>query len=88
MPSAGSPTWLSVRPPDAKATPAAAAPSSVRRRKLEEQWAEEGRVGDRDAFVREGLEEYDGSLRRKLIVGVYVVPLALIAVIIYLVNFA
>lgn len=61
---------------------------SVRRRKLEEQWAEEGRVGDRDAFVSEGLEEYDGSLRRKLIVGVYVVPLALIAVIIYLVNFA
>jgi Ca2+/Na+ antiporter len=61
---------------------------SVRRRKLEAEWAEEGRTGDRDAFVREGLEDYDGSLRRKLILGVYVVPLALIALIIYLVNFA
>ena len=61
---------------------------SVRRGKLEAQWAEEGREGDRDAFVRAGLEDYDGSLRRKLILGVYVVPLALIALIIYLVNFA
>ena len=61
---------------------------SVRRGKLEAQWAEEGRVGDRDAFIREGLEDYDGSLRRKLILGVYVVPLALIGLIIYLVNFA
>lgn len=61
---------------------------SVRRRKLEAEWAEKGLQGDRDAFVREGLEDYDGSLRRKLIWGVYVVPLALIALIIYLVNFA
>lgn len=60
---------------------------SVRRGKLNAQWDEEGMTGDRDAFVREGLEEYDGSLRRKLILGVYVVPLLAIAVIIYVTNF-
>ncbi|TNF58659.1 MAG: hypothetical protein EP307_11870 [Rhodobacteraceae bacterium] len=61
---------------------------SVRRAKLEAEWEEEAMQGDRDAFIRQGLAEYDGSLRRKLILGVYVVPLALIALIIYLVNFA
>jgi hypothetical protein len=61
---------------------------SVRRAKLEAEWEEEGMTGDRDAFIKQGLAEYDGSLRRKLILGVYVVPLALIALIIYLVNFA
>jgi hypothetical protein len=34
------------------------------------------------------LEEYDGSVRRKLILGVYVIPTAVIAIIIYLTNFA
>ena len=61
---------------------------SVRRAKLEAEWEEEAMQGDRDAFIKQGLAEYDGSLRRKLILGVYVVPLALIALIIYLVNFA
>ena len=60
---------------------------SVRRGKLEERWAQEGMPGDRETFVREGLEEYDGSIRRKLILGVYIVPLTLIAVLIYVTNF-
>ncbi|MDU8910839.1 hypothetical protein [Aestuariicoccus sp. MJ-SS9] len=60
---------------------------SVRRGKLEAQWDEEGMTGDKDAFVREGLEDYDGSLRRKLILGVYVIPLCLITLVIYLTNF-
>ena len=59
----------------------------VRRRKLVAEW-EETRQGDRDTFVDEGLQDYDGSLRRKLILGVYVVPTLLVAVIIYLTNFA
>ena len=42
----------------------------------------------REAYVRHGLKDYDGSLRRKLILGVYVVPMALVGLIIYLVNFA
>lgn len=61
---------------------------AVRRDKLEAEWDEEGMTGDRDAFIRQGLEDYDGSLRRKLILGVYVVPFSLMALIIYLTNFA
>ncbi|MFV0361015.1 hypothetical protein [Tropicimonas sp.] len=59
---------------------------SVRRGKLQRQWDEDIRSGDRDAFVEAGLEEYDHSLRRRLILGVYVVPLVLIGIIIYLTN--
>lgn len=60
---------------------------SVRRGKLEKEWDEEIREGDRDAFVQEGLEDYDGSLRRKLILGVYVIPVCVVAFIIYATNF-
>ncbi|MEM9432459.1 MAG: hypothetical protein AAGA12_00950 [Pseudomonadota bacterium] len=60
---------------------------SVRRQKLGEEWDESGRQGDRDAFIAEGLTEYDGSLRRKLIFGVFVVPYAVIAILVYVMNF-
>lgn len=60
---------------------------SVRKEKLEEEWDEEIRDGNRDAFIEQGLEEYDRSLRRKLILGVYVIPLVFILVMIYVVNF-
>ena len=61
---------------------------AVRREKLEERWHEEGIGGDKEVWVKQGLEEYDGSIRRKLILGVYIVPFTLMAVIIYLTNFA
>ena len=60
---------------------------SVRREKLEREWDEEIGTGDREAFVQEGLERYDSSVRRKLILGVYVVPFVLIGTIIYLTNY-
>ncbi|MEM7597332.1 MAG: hypothetical protein AAF382_06500 [Pseudomonadota bacterium] len=60
---------------------------SVRKGKLEEWYEEAGRPGDRDAYIDAGLKEYEGSLRRKLIWGVYVVPVVIIAVIIYFTNF-
>lgn len=60
---------------------------AVRRDKLEREWDEEIQTGDREAFVQAGLRDYDGSLRRKLILGVYIVPLTVISVIIYLTNF-
>jgi Ca2+/Na+ antiporter len=59
----------------------------VRRGKLKARWDAEGRPGDRDEFIREGLEDYDDSFRRKLILLVYIVPVTLIVVIIYVVNF-
>jgi hypothetical protein len=61
---------------------------AVRRGKLEAQWDDEGGPGTRDEFIRNGLEEYNGSLRRKLILGVYVVPSVIVALIIYFTNFA
>jgi hypothetical protein len=60
---------------------------SVRRAKLEREWDEEIRTGDRDAFIEDGMRDYDGSLRKKLILGVYIVPVTLVIVIIYLTNF-
>jgi hypothetical protein len=60
---------------------------AVRRGKLEAEWEEEGMTGDRDAFIDQGLEEYDGSLRRKLIWGVYIVPVAFVMILIYVINF-
>ena len=59
----------------------------ARRRKLIRQWQDAGQQGDRDAFIRAGMEEYDDSFRKKLILLIYIVPVAGIALIIYLVNF-
>ena len=60
---------------------------SVRASKLRREWEDTGRPGNRDAFVEQGLRDYDGSLRRKLILGVYVIPVTVVSVIIYLTNF-
>lgn len=60
---------------------------SQQRAKLRDSWENAGRPGDRETYVNDGLAEYEGSLRRKLIWGVYVVPFSLIALIIYFVNF-
>jgi len=58
-----------------------------RREKLREQWRSDLMVGDQEAWIREQLDVYDSSLRRKLILGVYVVPIVGIAVMIYVQNF-
>ncbi len=61
---------------------------AVRRSKLKEKWHESKQLVDRDTFVQRGLERYDGSIRRKLLLGVYIVPIVVIGVIIYLTNHA
>lgn len=60
---------------------------SVRREKLEKRWEDEGRPGDRAAYVEAGMEKYAGSFRRKLILSIYVVPMIVLIVVIYLTNF-
>jgi len=61
---------------------------AVRRRKLAERWdSKDVLTVDRETFIRRGLERYDRSFRRKLILGVYVVPLTVIAIIVYVTNF-
>lgn len=57
------------------------------RDRLEQEWEEEGRSGDRDAFIDEGLEDYSGSFRRKILLAIYVVPLLLIGLMVYLTNY-
>ncbi len=59
-----------------------------RRDRLEAEWDKGGISTPREAFVKDGLKVYDRSLRRKLILGVYIGPVCLVALIIYLVNFA
>ncbi|APG45994.1 MULTISPECIES: hypothetical protein [Phaeobacter] len=59
----------------------------VRRAKLKRRWAEKGLTGDRSAFIQRGLHQYDRSLRRRLILLVYVVPLGAIALLVYVMNF-
>lgn len=61
---------------------------AVRRSKLAAEWDEAEGPGERETFIDEGMDEYDGSLRKKLILGVYVVPAFIVALIIYLTNFA
>ncbi len=63
---------------------------ALRRDKLEAQWEADGFEGDeatRRAFIEDGLAEYDRSLRRKLILGVYIVPTLLVIAVIYFTNF-
>lgn len=57
------------------------------RKRLEQEWELEGHGGEKAVYVREGLAVYDRSLRRKLIFGVYLVPLAVIGTIVYVVNY-
>ncbi|SPH24505.1 hypothetical protein DEA8626_03557 [Defluviimonas aquaemixtae] len=63
---------------------------SVERERLEKEWdANHGGGGDsaaRDAYIEAGMRAYQGSLRRKLIWLVYVIPTVLVLVLVYLTN--
>jgi Ca2+/Na+ antiporter len=64
---------------------------STRREALEKEWdgdpANEGAPAEaRTAFIEAGMAEYQTSLRRRLIALVYVVPLVVMGVLMYLVN--
>jgi hypothetical protein len=61
---------------------------AVRKGKLRAEWYEGPQEQSLDEFMDEGLEDYDKSLRRKLILSVYVIPVILVSVVIYLTNFA
>ncbi|MEQ6249314.1 hypothetical protein ABMC89_10530 [Sulfitobacter sp. HNIBRBA3233] len=61
---------------------------SVRKGKLRAEWYEGPQDVPLEQYLEEGLEDYDQSLRRKLILSVYVIPVILVSVIIYLTNFS
>lgn len=64
---------------------------SVRREKLEKAWDSDpeklgAEISERDAYIRAGMEAYRNSLRRKLIVLVYIIPMAVVLATAYVVN--
>ena len=59
---------------------------AVRREKLEAEWQMQPKAGAKEAFVKEQLDAYEPVLKRRLIWAVYVIPTALIALLIYLTN--
>jgi hypothetical protein len=59
---------------------------SVRREKLEKQWAAEGLEGDRDAWIEAGMKAYEKGLKRRLLWLIYIVPMVAFAATIYFVN--
>ncbi len=68
---------------------------SVRREKLEKRWDaehENAPLGADDparrAYIEEGMAAYEGSLRKKLIWLIFVLPVLAVIVLIYLNNFS
>ncbi len=47
----------------------------------------EVRSRDREGYVARGMAEYDRSLTRKLLLGVYLVPIGIVALLIYIADF-
>lgn len=60
---------------------------STTRERLEEEWVEEGSIGEQEAYVKKGMDEYQRSFRRKLLLLVYIVPMVAFAAILYATNF-
>lgn len=60
---------------------------SVRREKLEKKWDNEIKTGDRDAYIEQGMQEYDTGFRKKLIVLVVIVPILIVGGLLYAINF-
>lgn len=65
---------------------------SLRREALEKQWdaapPDDATPDARKAFIEQGMHAYEGSLRRKLLWGVIVLPFIAIGALLYLVNYA
>ncbi|WP_344846185.1 hypothetical protein [Celeribacter arenosi] len=61
---------------------------SLTRERLEDEWAEEGSIGDLDTYVKEGMDAYEKSFLPKLLLLVYVLPLIAFCVIFYIMNFS
>lgn len=60
---------------------------SVRREKLEKKWDNEIKTGDRDAYIAQGMRDYDTGFRKKLILLVVIVPILIVGGLLYAVNF-
>jgi len=60
---------------------------SVRKERLEKQYDAAPVDGvSRDDYVQKGITEYNASLRPKLLLLVYIVPIVLVGAIVYITN--
>ncbi len=59
---------------------------SVRRERLEETFDAGDRSGNRDEFIRQGMAAYDKGLRKRLLLLIYIVPLAVMFVTAAIIN--
>ncbi|MBC7131598.1 MAG: hypothetical protein H5U16_00645 [Roseovarius sp.] len=57
------------------------------RARMARDWQEAGRPGDRDAYIAEGMAQYEPRLRRRLLWLVYILPVTAIGLLIWLTNF-
>jgi hypothetical protein len=61
---------------------------SVERERLEEDYDQGDVTGPRDDYIAQGLHEYEGSLRRKLIWLVFVIPTIVVLALVWILNFS
>lgn len=59
-----------------------------KRVKLEREWEETGRPGNRETYIAEGMRQFEHSLKRRLLWLVYIIPVTTVAVMIYITNYA
>jgi hypothetical protein len=54
--------------------------------RLEEDWVMQGRPGDRGEWVDERLAPHSERIRNRLVLAVYVLPLAALSIYVYITN--
>lgn len=59
---------------------------SVRRERLEKRFDAGDVPGDRDAYIQDGMRAYDKGLRKRLLWLIYIVPLTVMTVTVWWVN--
>ena len=62
---------------------------SVRKERLEDAFDEanpDGSEDARNAFIKDGMDDYNNSFRPKLIGLVYVIPVVAVSIIVYVIN--
>ena len=63
--------------------------SRAQRREKLDRWYDDDpdQALDRDTYIRRGLEDYDRSWRKKLLLLVFIVPIGAFATLLYVQNF-
>ena len=60
---------------------------SVRRERLEREFDAGGVAGERDDYIKAGMDHYEHGLRKRLIVLVYIIPAAMVAATVWFINY-